>query len=391
MPKGATPRIEVVDSLRGFAVFGILVSHCYYLFFLGEATKSSLADDITRIFIYLFVNNKFYTLFAFLFGLSFSLMLTRSNVSGPRFYRKYIWRLVLLFIIGLLHQLQWTDDILNIYALLGFVLLLINKLNDKAVIVLAVVLLLNLPSLIINSFEQPLSKEQKAAREQKEMADYNNFTTAMKTGSYGDTVRENIKAYPNNLDYYLYSGRFSFMLGFFCLGLVTGSRKLFQHFEEKKAVFRKAFFWTGIVAGLLSLIALVLYGTNTYTNSFWSSYFGILMKVQSNIMTLAYASGMALFFSLSKANWLARQFGYVGKMALTNYILHSVIGTLLLCGYGFGLLHYPIPMAMATLSSIPIFIFMLMVSRIWMHRYKYGPLEWVWRSAINLKFASLRK
>jgi uncharacterized protein len=391
MPKGGTPRIEVVDSLRGFAVFGILVSHCYYLFFLGQATKSSLADDITRIFVYLFVNNKFYTLFAFLFGLSFSLMLTRSNVSGPRFYRKYIWRLVLLFIIGLLHQLHWTDDILNIYALLGFVLLLINKLNDKAVIVLAVVLLLNLPSLIINSFEQPLSKEQKAVREQKEMADYNNFTTAMKTGSYGDTVRENIKAYPNNLDYYLHSGRFSFMLGFFCLGLVTGRRKLFQHFEEKKAVFRKAFFWTGIVAGLLSLLALVLYGTNTYTNPFWSSYFGILMKVQSNTMTLAYASGMALFFSLSKANWLASQFGYVGKMALTNYILHSLIGTLLLCGYGAGLLHYPIPMAMATLCSIPIFIFMLMVSRMWMHRYKYGPLEWVWRSAINLKFTPLRK
>jgi uncharacterized protein len=115
------------------------------------------------------------------------------------------------------------------------------------------------------------------------------------------------------------------------------------------------------------------------------------MKWQSNIMTIAYASGMALFFYHAKVNWLAKQFGYIGKMALTNYILHSVLGTILLCGYGFGLLHYPISITVATICAIPLFIIMIIISHFWMDRYKYGPLEWIWRSAINLKFVALKR
>jgi uncharacterized membrane protein YeiB len=68
-----------------------------------------------------------------------------------------------------MHQLHWTDDILNIYAILGFVLLLISRLNDKIVLVLAAVLLLNLPSYIISNFKRPLTKEQMAVKEQQEI------------------------------------------------------------------------------------------------------------------------------------------------------------------------------------------------------------------------------
>ncbi|HET6543778.1 MAG TPA: heparan-alpha-glucosaminide N-acetyltransferase domain-containing protein [Chryseolinea sp.] len=78
-------RIEVVDSLRGFAVFGILVSHCYYLFFLGDATGTNLLDEEVSILVRLFVNDKFYSLFSFLFGLSFSLMLSRTNDTRGKF------------------------------------------------------------------------------------------------------------------------------------------------------------------------------------------------------------------------------------------------------------------------------------------------------------------
>jgi uncharacterized protein len=180
------------------------------------------------------------------------------------------------------------------------------------------------------------------------------------------------------------------MLGFFCLGLVAGRRQLFQLFDEKKILFKKIFIWAGIAALILTLIAFVLVITNTAKNSFWSSYFGSLLKWQSNIMTVVYASGMSLFFYNTNRGWLAKQFGYIGKMALTNYILHSVLGTIILCGYGLGLLNYPISITMATISAIPLFMVMIMISRTWMHYYKYGPLEWIWRSLTYWKFQPIK-
>ena len=294
-------------------------------------------------------------------------------------------------IIGLLHNLHWNDDILSIYAVLGLILLPISKFNNRIVFLIAIILLLNVPGIFIKMAEQPLTQEQSLLKDQTDMVTFTEFDKAMKHGTYIDTIKANISIYKYKLQYYRDSGRFSFMLGFFCLGLITGRRQLFQNFKTNKPFFKKIFLWTGIVAILFTLVALFVLIKGFSENPFWSHYFEPLMQWQSNVMTIAYVSGMALFFSRISVQWLTKQFAAVGKMALTNYILHSVIGTVLLCDYGFGLINYPISVTIATISAIPLFILIIIFSRIWMHNYVYGPLEWIWRSLIYFKFMPLKK
>ncbi len=78
-------------------------------------------------------------------------------------------------------------------------------------------------------------------------------------------------------------------------------------------------------------------------------------------------------------------------MALTNYVLHSLLGTLLLCGYGAGLLQYSIPSIVATLAVLPLLSMMILFSRLWLHFFLVGPLEWVWRAGIYMKCIPIKR
>lgn len=386
-----TSRIEGVDSLRGFAVFGILLSHCYYLFFLGDPIHSTMADEGVKMVVTLFVNDKFYSLFSFLFGLSFSLMLSRTNEPPGKFYLRFAWRLILLGAIGILHNLHWNDDILSIYAFLGFILLPVSKLSNKVVFLIAILFLINLPSVFINLLQQPRSKEIIELEKQAAKKTYSEFFAAMKQGTYLDTVKANISTYPYKFQYYLHSGRFSFMLGFFFLGLISGRKKLFQNFSEHKKLFKKVFLWTGIFSLLATAMVLGFMLGEAKLSPAANSYLKLIMKMQSIFLTIAYASGMTLIFMGSSLNWVSKKFALIGKMALTNYVLHSVLGTLLLCGYGFGLVNQPISITGATLACFPIFISMILFSQFWLSRFSYGPLEWIWRSATYFILFPIRR
>lgn len=383
-------RIEVIDALRGFAVFGILVSHCYYLFFLGEATFSTSADENVSLFIRLMVNDKFYSLFSILFGLSFALMLTRSKEISTTFYLRFSWRLVLLGIIGLLHNLHWNDDILSIYAFLGFILLPVSRLNHKIVLLIAFLLLVNIPSYFIEMTQSTLSKDAIALKEMEISKTYEKFAEAMQHGTYFDTVRANISVYTYKLEYYLYSGRFSYMLGFFLLGMLAGIKELFQQMDQSKFLLTKIFYITGTITLIFTISSLYLILHRESLSPEMQSWSKHILKFQSIALTLTYASGMPLFFA-SAGKWFSKHFAVVGKMALTNYILHSVLGTILLCGYGFGLINNSISVSIAVATSIPLFIFMILFSHLWLRNFFNGPLEWLWRSATNLKLMPLRR
>ena len=374
----STPRIHAVDALRGFAVFGILISHCYFLFFLGDAVFNTTADTITETFVSLFVNDKFYSLFSFLFGLSFSLMLTRTNENTGTFYLRFAWRLILLGMIGVLHNLHWNDDILSIYAVLGFLLLLLSPLDNRIILVIAVLLLCNVPGFFIRP------PEYSPAEEVQINATYSTFLEAMKNGSYPDTIKANISVFVYKLDYYLYSGRFSFMMGYFLLGMVAGKKKLFHNYNRNPGPFKNTFILVGVAAIILTVIGFLFHQYKDTLPEFIITNIRYFRQSQSILLTLTYISGMMIFFSRQKCRFITNQFAVVGKMALTNYVLHSVPGTLLLCGYGFGLLHYPLHASIATLTALPLFIIMILFSNWWLKKFSNGPLEWLWRKGIYL-------
>src|SRR5438477_3157616 len=133
-------RIEILDVLRGLAVCGILVGNVQWFSGYGLmppaiARQSPFADQVTHFLVHFFVEGKFYSIFSFLFGFGFALQIARaeerSDSRASLFKRRLFW----LLVIGLLHAyLLWAGDILSIYALMGFILILFRKKSNESLL-----------------------------------------------------------------------------------------------------------------------------------------------------------------------------------------------------------------------------------------------------------------
>ncbi|AQG78432.1 DUF418 domain-containing protein [Spirosoma montaniterrae] len=393
-----TARIQVVDALRGFALFGILVAHTCVWFDGGPLPGSvyaingeGVANTIVQTFTGIFVSGKFYTFFSFLFGLSFALMLTRSTDSDGSFLRRFAWRLVILGAIGLLHHLHWRGDILSIYAMLGFPLLLFRNAPTRLILVVSILLVLNVPVQLRNAYTSAfVTPPGKAQSEQQQKADEKLVAAnyeVIQHGSYADVVRVNWREFETKMKFQFDSGRIYITLGFFLLGLYAGRRRLYQHLSEHRALFRKLTKYCGFsVLGiiLLFIATISILGNNTQPPKAIEVIFSVLFDLGNAALTVFYIAGLTLLFQRVAWQRVASPLASVGKMALTNYVLQSIIGTLIFYGYGLGLIG-KIDTATAALFVLPVFAVQVLFSRWWLSRFQYGPLEWLWRSLTYLK------
>jgi uncharacterized protein len=396
-------RIQVLDVLRGFALFGILFAHLSNEFSAGrlpghvyETIMSSPANMTVTVISNIFVQGKFYTIFSFLFGLSFALQLGSAQEKGGSFLSRYAWRLVVLGIIGTIHHIHWRGDILTIYVILGFVLLLFRNIPDKALLIISLLLLLNLPTRITNLYEvitanpKPDQTQMDEANKQGE-AEAEKYFDLLKNGSYIETLKFNFLAFKDKMEFQVMSGRIYMTLGFFLLGLYAGRRKLFEHLLANKILFKKLFKYTGY--GTLGLIVLAcgLFLTPLMKdNAYGNVVGGLIFDTGSNALSLFYIAGVTLLFTRSQ--W-ARRLSYlapVGKMALTSYLVQTAFGILLFQSFGLSLFA-EIGIAAATALTLPIFFLQVVFSKWWLAKYQYGPVEWVWRSLTYLKLQPLAK
>ena len=137
-PTSLEERNPVVDILRGFALFGILLVN----FPGSEASRTGTADDVVMKLLTILVSSKFYTTFSFLFGLGFALQFLRAQSRGRRIVPVYIRRMLVLFLIGLGHAVFiWQGDVLMIYAVMGLFLIPLRRCSGKILLSLAVLIL----------------------------------------------------------------------------------------------------------------------------------------------------------------------------------------------------------------------------------------------------------
>src|SRR5688572_26627844 len=147
VPVAPAERIEILDVLRGLAVGGILIGNMQWFSGYGMmptalASQTSLADQITHFLVHFFVEGKFYSIFSFLFGFGFALQIARAEERGDQTASLFKRRLFWLLVIGLLHAyLLWAGDILSVYALMGFVLILFRRKTNEALLKWAFILL----------------------------------------------------------------------------------------------------------------------------------------------------------------------------------------------------------------------------------------------------------
>ncbi|MGB5237927.1 MAG: DUF418 domain-containing protein [Flavobacteriaceae bacterium] len=395
-------RIVIIDALRGFSLAGIVIVHMVENYAGApvpegamEAARLGLPDYIVDGFIFLFLRGKFFALFSFLFGLSFFIQMDSANKRGQDFKFRFLWRLVLLFGIGYVHHLFYRGDILTIYAVLGLFLIPFYKIPAKYVLTIAGLLFLGLGRYIVFAFSggDNLFMEGEFSPSSPEIVAY--YET-IKNGSLWEVFKSNAtEGQLMKMDFQL--GIFSrgyLTYAFFLMGLIVGRMQFFKNFLEQRKLTLKVMWWSlGIFVVSIGLTAMIFapMGPNvTFDN--WRTMVGLTALDLNNLgMTGIILAGFVLLYHKAKASKLLSGFAPYGRMALTNYVTQSLIGTFILYGWGLGYLG-ELRNVYTFIMAILLIALQMLASRYWLKRYYYGPLEWLWRSLTHTKiYPLLRK
>ncbi|MBX2899346.1 MAG: DUF418 domain-containing protein [Cyclobacteriaceae bacterium] len=402
MQASTQSRIEVIDVLRGFTLIGIAIIHFADQYYAGAHPQSHnnfnikfLGDEIVMGFIGILISGKFFLIFSFLFGLSFSIQLNKSKGDLP-FVLRFLWRLIILLLIGLIHHLHYRGDILTIYAMLGVGLLLCFRLPDKVLIILALALTLNLPSVAVRGWQatqQPATSVEAmftGADEQNE-----NYYNTVKSGEYKNVLIANFHELDYKYQFQVDSGRIYITMGLFLLGLYAGRKQFFENLEQNLPYVRKNLLKRSLWIMLTLILAAVIFFGGAELLKLplpeliqWAIG-GLLFDTFNLALASIYVAAVILLFQ--KEKWHARLMKLYapGRMGLTTYLVQGLVGTLLFFGFGFGLLGEIGALTSAGLGLL-LFILQSYFSSWWLARFKYGPAEWAWRSLTYLKFQPLR-
>lgn len=382
-------RLITVDVLRGFALFGILYAHMIAWYTAGPLPQELLqqfqgvATGIAFGVNVLFVMAKFFSVFAFLFGLSFTIQIDSLARRGDNVALRFGWRLALLGLIAAAHHMLWRGDILSIYVPLGFLLILARRLSNRALLVLGTVLVLNLPTRLFElvALLQTGTVDFIASDLVKDGAVYAEF---VRNSGFVDMLAGNLQAFQTKINYQLTSGRLLITFGFFLLGMLVGRLGWFDRAEALlptvKAIWKRSWqlMLVSLVVGLA--IAGTAMGLSMKLEDRGWPYFAAEFAIDTYnaACTVFYISGLALL--MARPRWARRlaPLADVGKLALTSYLMQTLFGLLLFYSFGLALFAKTSP-AMNVLICVGIFAFQVAFSRWWLGRFHYGPVEWLWR------------
>ena len=386
-------RIEAIDVLRGFTLFGIILVHMVEQYYAGQwpdqqAPTQTLADNITSGFVGIFIIGKFYMIFSFLFGLSFFIQFSKSD-SGKNFLARYTWRLIILFVIGFIHHLHYRGDILTIYAMLGLVMLVFYRLPDNYLLALAVFLVLNIPSVITRGVNVlfPTDNENPFGNaDQEALLTYYN---TLKSGSYVEILRANFNEFGGKMQFQMWSGRIYITLGLFLLGIYAGRKNVFGKLQENIPLFKKAMRYALFTILGAIVFALIIFGGTALLKIEMPQALqwligGFVSDLFNTALAVIYVSWILLLFQKEKWHRYLIYLYPVGKMGLTTYLMQTLFGTLIFFSYGLGLLG-DIGAFTSLMLAIFLFAVQIVFARYWFKVFNYGPVEWLWRNLTYFK------
>jgi uncharacterized protein len=400
-PVSLTERIEVVDVLRGMAVGGILIGNMQWFSGYGMmpptmADAAPLIDKVTTFLVHFFIEGKFYSIFSFLFGFGFALQITRAAERGDTKATIFKRRLFWLLAIGLLHAyLLWAGDILSIYAVTGFVLLLFRKVSDQGLLKWAFALMA-VPVvtyiLLWGAFVAFAPPNIATQIEQARIDQWNSAVETVAEGSYLEILTGyNLQSVVGRYMGLIFQMRLPKILAMFLLGYYAYRRGYLQDLSGNRQFISRVLVY-GLILGLIGNIAMAALAGNE--GAFPPSVAGVAGVI-------GYAFGvpaLALFFialvaTLWQKDAWRRVLGIlapVGRMALTNYLMQTVICVTIFYGYGFGLFG-KFGAAASTLVAFGIFLFQIVLSTLWLTYFAYGPMEWIWRQLTYWQRLTLRR
>jgi uncharacterized protein len=389
-------RIHSIDALRGFALAGIVIAHVLEQYLAAFPTEemqavmfAGTADTIVDGFSFWVIRGKFFALFSLLFGLSFFIQMDNAEKSGVHYKTRYLWRLLVLLGIGVVHNFFYSGDILVVYVLFGFLLIPFHSLSNKIVLAVAVILFLGGGRFLSYGIfgNDPIL----------EMGFENfdeNYIAALTSGTIFEVWWVNFLAMIGKFNFQLgVIGRGYLTFAFFLLGMWIGRTRLFENLQTNTGVLKKIMIYSA--AGTIAMIPLFGYMFSQMESMFdfttWWSMFALSAYDNFNFFfTIFLAAGFVYLFERPKMQKILSWFAPYGRMALTNYVFQSLIGTFLFFNWGLGYI--------GQLRNIELFFialiiigFQMIISHYWLLVFRYGPIEWAWRSLTYMKVQPLMR
>ncbi|GGK37160.1 hypothetical protein GCM10010124_32300 [Pilimelia terevasa] len=387
-----TRRIATVDALRGLALFGILAVNITYFAsqYRGTGVLDARFEGTVDRWTYLLTDalfeTKFYLLFSFLFGYSFTLQITAASRRGAAFTPRFLRRVLGLFAIGAAHAVfLFHGDILMLYAALGLLLLPLRHLRPRTAAILGAALLVLATEVWFWRGVLVWHTGDPDGTDPVETSDTISYVEAAYQGSFSEIIAQRLDDV-RGMAAILLDFQGPAALAMFLFGLAAGKLRLLADPMRYRAGLR----WLLVAGAVVGLPGGVLYAFagNYYADTALQYFAGALDFLASPVLAASYLAGAVLLFHRLPA--LARAFAPAGRMALTNYLSQSVFCAFVFTGYGLGLTGELAPLPVFGIA-VALFAVQLAWSAYWLQAHQYGPAEWALRGFSYLEIPRWRR
>jgi uncharacterized protein len=375
-----TQRLTVVDALRGFAILSIMLLHNiehfdFYHFPEHLPQWMKAIDTIIWDSMFFLFGGKSYAIFALLFGLTYAIQFYNQQRRDSDFCGRFLWRLMLLLMFGLINSIFYEGDILAIYAAVGIVLVPFRKLSNKVILAAAIILMLQ-PlewSKIVYILTQPEYTEP-ASRANIYFAKMGEYLI---DGTFWEAAKGNlINGRTAVLYWSLENGRYFQTASLFLLGFLLGRSNKFNPTTQNKQFWQKA-----LIISVLTFIPLFLLKEALPAAEIRPAIVSRLLIAITSWSNFSFmvvlTAGFVLLYEYTFARSALDKLSPLGRMSLSNYVMQSIAGAIIYYGYGLGLYAY----TGATLGlaiGIALAILQTLFSTLWFKNHRRGPLEQIW-------------
>jgi len=376
-------RIEVVDALRGFAILSIMLLHNiehfdFWYFPENLPTFIKSTDKIIWDSLFFLFGGKSYAIFALLFGLTFFIQFNNRNKAGYDFSGRFLWRLFLLLIFGLINSFFFEGDILAFYAVIGVVLIPFRKLSNNIVLAVAVLLMLQPVEwikffYILNTpdYVEPAKISNQYFAHMGEYLSGSSFWDM----AWGNFTNGRIAVIYWNLE----NGRFYQTAALFLLGTLLGRQYLFLSTSENNKFWKKA-----LIVSALAFIPLFILKKSMpaiIDREALRSSLDLMITSWANFaFMIVLVAAFVLLYQKNLFNRILSKLTPLGRMSLSNYVMQSILGSFVYYGFGLGMYKYT-GATYSLLIGIVLAIIQIAFCKWWLQRYKHGPLEHIWHKA----------
>jgi uncharacterized protein len=399
-PTSPSNRILSLDVLRGFALFGILVVNIqvFAMIFAALMNRTAFGDltgfnYLAALFTYVLAEQKFMTLFSLLFGAGILMMAGNLESRGSKPAGTHYRRMGVLILIGLMHGLLlWYGDILFSYGICGMIIYLFRKLSAKKLLIIGLIsisitsLLLILLNLSLPHWPEDLLTAARNSWQPgqeliaREIAAYQGGWSEQMVYRVPTFISMQTQAFLL-LTLWRTCGVMLMGMALFKWGILTAkaSKKLYRNF---------------LIIGLGVGLPIIIIGWILNSQHHWGFDYSMFQGMQFNywgslFLSLAYIGGVMLICRASKLPFITRALAAGGRMAFTNYLMQSVICTFIFYGHGLGLFG-KVSRTGQILLVFLIYVLQLWLSQTWLKYFRFGPVEWLWRSLTYKKMQPMR-